>query len=118
MTSRSHTLAAACVERRGSWRPQSRLFLWTVFPFVWILLTSLKNAGDIISVPPKFVFKPTFDNYAALVLGEQQGQYASARPDFPRYLPEQHDHLDRRRDAVARWPAFPPPTRWPASPSH
>jgi multiple sugar transport system permease protein len=62
------------------------LFLWTVFPFIWILLTSLKNAGDIISVPPKFVFKPTFDNYAALVLGEHRAEYASARPDFPRYF--------------------------------
>ena len=47
------------------------LLVWTVFPFVWILLTSLKSSGDIISVPPKFVFTPTFDNYAALVLGEQ-----------------------------------------------
>jgi multiple sugar transport system permease protein len=62
------------------------LLIWTVFPFVWILLTSLKSPGDIISVPPKFVFAPTTDNYAALVLGEQHGQYASARPDFPRFF--------------------------------
>ena len=44
------------------------LLLWTVFPFAWILLTSIKNPGDIISVPPKFVFTPTIDNYAALSL--------------------------------------------------
>jgi multiple sugar transport system permease protein len=62
------------------------LLFWTVFPFVWILLTSLKSPGDIISVPPKFVFAPTFDNYAALVIGEQRGQYASTRPDFPRFF--------------------------------
>jgi multiple sugar transport system permease protein len=62
------------------------LLLWTVFPFVWILLTSLKNPGDIISVPPKFVFTPTTDNYAALVIGEQRGQYASTRPDFPLFF--------------------------------
>ncbi len=62
------------------------LIVWTVFPFLWILLTSLKNPGDILSVPPKFVFSPTFDNYAALVLGEQHGQYASTRPDFPRFF--------------------------------
>src|SRR5205814_2858824 len=37
------------------------LLFWTVFPFVWILLTSLKSPGDIISVPPKFAFAPTFD---------------------------------------------------------
>ncbi len=62
------------------------LLVWTAFPFVWILLTSLKSPGDIISVPPKFVFTPTFDNYAALVIGEQRGQYASTRPDFPRFF--------------------------------
>ena len=62
------------------------LLAWTVFPFVWILLTSLKNPGDIISVPPTFVFTPTFDNYAALVMGEQRGQYSSTRPDFPLFF--------------------------------
>jgi multiple sugar transport system permease protein len=62
------------------------LVLWTVFPFIWILLTSLKSPGDMLSVPPKFVFTPTTDNYAALVIGEQRGQYASARPDFPRFF--------------------------------
>jgi multiple sugar transport system permease protein len=62
------------------------LLIWTVFPFFWILLTSLKSPGDIISVPPKFVFTPTTDNYAALVIGEQRGQYASTRPDFPRFF--------------------------------
>ncbi len=62
------------------------LLVWTVFPFFWILLTSLKSPGDIITVPPKFLFAPTTDNYAALVLGEQRGQYASARPDFPRFF--------------------------------
>ena len=62
------------------------LLVWTVFPFIWILLTSLKSPGDIISVPPKFAFTPTFDNYAALVIGEQRGQYSSTRPDFPLFF--------------------------------
>jgi multiple sugar transport system permease protein len=62
------------------------LLIWTVFPFVWILLTSLKSSADIISVPPKLVFTPTFDNYAALVMGEQRGQYSSTRPDFPLFF--------------------------------
>jgi multiple sugar transport system permease protein len=62
------------------------LLAWTVFPFIWILLTSLKSPGDIISVPPTFVFTPTFDNYAALVMGEQRGQYSSTRPDFPLFF--------------------------------
>ena len=62
------------------------LLFWTVFPFVWILLTSLKSPGDILSVPPKFVFAPTVDNYLALVMGEQHGQYSSTRPDFPLFF--------------------------------
>jgi multiple sugar transport system permease protein len=62
------------------------LLAWTVFPFFWILLTSLKSPGDMLSVPPKFLFEPTLENYAALVLGEQRGQYASTRPDFPRFF--------------------------------
>lgn len=62
------------------------LVVWTVFPFFWILLTSLKSPTDILSVPPQFVFTPTLENYAALVVGEQRGQYASTRPDFPLFF--------------------------------
>jgi multiple sugar transport system permease protein len=62
------------------------LLVWTLFPFVWILLTSLKSPGDIISVPPKFVFTPTIDNYLALVIGEHRGEYSSTRPDFPMFF--------------------------------
>jgi multiple sugar transport system permease protein len=62
------------------------LLVWTVFPFIWILLTSLKGPQDMLSVPPAFVFTPTFDNYAALVMGEQRGQISSTRPDFPLFF--------------------------------
>lgn len=62
------------------------LLVWTLFPFVWILLTSLKGPGDMLSVPPKFVFTPTIDNYAALIIGEQRGEYSSTRPDFPLFF--------------------------------
>lgn len=62
------------------------LVVWTVFPFFWILLTSLKSPQDMLAVPPQFVFTPTLDNYAALVVGEQRGQYASTRPDFPLFF--------------------------------
>jgi len=56
------------------------LLVWTVFPFLWILLTSLKGPGDIISVPPTSCSRRQTDNYAALVMGEQSGQRASTRP--------------------------------------
>ncbi len=33
-------------------------------------------------MPPKFIFTPTTANYAALVIGEQRGQYASTASGF------------------------------------
>jgi len=41
----------------------------TVFPFAWILLTSLKGPGDpIFSVPPQFIpTDPTLDNYGRVL---------------------------------------------------
>lgn len=58
------------------------LVAWTVFPFFWILLTSLKQPLDVIAAPPKILFTPTTENYGALFIGQQRGLYASARPDF------------------------------------
>ena len=62
------------------------LVVWTVFPFFWILLTSLKQPLDVIAAPPKIVFSPTTDNYRAIFIGQQRGLYASARPDFPHFF--------------------------------
>jgi multiple sugar transport system permease protein len=62
------------------------LVVWTVFPFAWILLTSLKQPLDIIAAPPTLVFTPTTDNYAAIFIGKQKGLYSSTRPDFPLFF--------------------------------
>lgn len=62
------------------------LVLWTVFPFFWILLTSLKHPLDVIAAPPKLIFDPTTENYRAIFIGQQRGLYASARPDFPLFF--------------------------------
>lgn len=63
------------------------LVTWTLFPFLWILLTSLKSPTDIVAVPPTFTFTPTLDNYWALMFGEQSGGGVSTtRPDFPRFF--------------------------------
>lgn len=42
----------------------------TIFPFLWMLMSSFKTQVDIISWPPKFVFSPTMLNYQK-VFGEQ-----------------------------------------------
>lgn len=61
------------VERRRRWPETAAWYLvlmliavLTAFPFVWILLTSIKGPGDaIFSVPPQFIpSEPTLANYA------------------------------------------------------
>lgn len=42
----------------------------TIFPFLWMLMSSFKTQVDIISWPPKFVFSPTLINFEK-VFGEQ-----------------------------------------------
>ncbi|MFA7113364.1 MAG: carbohydrate ABC transporter permease, partial [Sphaerochaeta sp.] len=34
-----------------------------LFPFIWMLMSSFKTQVDIISWPPKFIFKPVMQNY-------------------------------------------------------
>ena len=46
------------------------ILVLTLFPFLWMLLSSFKTQVDIISWPPKFVFGPTMQNYYK-VFGEQ-----------------------------------------------
>jgi multiple sugar transport system permease protein len=59
-------------------------FTFAVFPFIWILGMSLKAPLDVISDPPKIIFEPTLDNYAA-VLGQVRSERGvSARTDIPR----------------------------------
>jgi multiple sugar transport system permease protein len=43
----------------------------TIFPFLWMLLSSFKSQVDIIAWPPKFIFEATLRNYQK-VFGEQQ----------------------------------------------
>jgi ABC-type glycerol-3-phosphate transport system permease component len=35
----------------------------SLFPIAWMIITSFKPADDIMVYPPRFVFKPTLDNY-------------------------------------------------------
>ncbi len=46
--------------------------IFALFPLFWIFLMSIKKPIDIIATPPKFVFTPTFENYADVL----------SRPDF------------------------------------
>jgi multiple sugar transport system permease protein len=36
------------------------------FPVLWIVLTAFKSYSDALSVPPKFIFTPTLDNFISV----------------------------------------------------
>ena len=40
--------------------------LWSLFPIVFIVLSSFKPGRDIFAVPPKWIFEPTFAHYLDL----------------------------------------------------
>jgi multiple sugar transport system permease protein len=42
------------------------LLFWSLFPIVFIVMSSLKPGQEIFAVPPVYVFTPTFEHYAAL----------------------------------------------------
>lgn len=42
------------------------ILLWSLFPIVFIVMSSLKPGADIFAVPPKYVFAPTFQHYVEL----------------------------------------------------
>lgn len=37
-----------------------------LLPLLWVFLLSLKNHADILAWPPKFIFRPTMENYKAI----------------------------------------------------
>lgn len=38
--------------------------IWALFPIIWVILTSLKNNAQALSVPPQIIFRPTGANYS------------------------------------------------------
>jgi multiple sugar transport system permease protein len=39
------------------------VLIFTIFPIVWMLLTSIKDEADILTLPPRIFFNPTLKNY-------------------------------------------------------
>lgn len=39
------------------------LFIFAVFPIAWMVSTAFKHKNDVFSVPPKFIFSPTLENF-------------------------------------------------------
>ncbi|PMS11483.1 carbohydrate ABC transporter permease [Trinickia caryophylli] len=40
------------------------IFLSSVFPFYWMVTTSLKHQADALAYPPRWIFEPTLSHYA------------------------------------------------------
>ena len=38
-----------------------------MFPVVWLITTSLKSRVEAFKIPPSFIFRPTFESYAAVL---------------------------------------------------
>lgn len=43
------------------------LLTFTLFPFIWIVLTSIKSQRDLFAIPPLFIFKPTTEHWQKLI---------------------------------------------------
>lgn len=46
-----------------------------LFPFVWMLLSSFKTQAQIMTMPPKWIFTPTFRNYTEVFGDQAFGKY-------------------------------------------
>ncbi|MTI81083.1 MAG: carbohydrate ABC transporter permease [Firmicutes bacterium] len=49
--------------------------VWALLPIVWMVLSSLKTEAGMFSMPPKFIFKPTFSTYAFMFDEGNFGQF-------------------------------------------
>ncbi|HEX5850199.1 MAG TPA: carbohydrate ABC transporter permease [Rubrobacter sp.] len=45
------------------------ILLWTLVPVLWMLISSFKSLGDVLSPTPLLMFEPTLANYISLVSG-------------------------------------------------
>ena len=54
------------------------LALLVLSPFLWLLVMSFKTNAEIFRFPPRLVFPPTLDNYAALWSSEFRGSFLNS----------------------------------------
>lgn len=63
--------------------------IFYLIPVYWIIATSLKQWPDIFAMPPKFIFKPTLDNYIGLMTIRSMtpdGPQIVSASEYPRQL--------------------------------
>ncbi|HWL89584.1 MAG TPA: hypothetical protein VNO21_27460, partial [Polyangiaceae bacterium] len=67
--------------RRQTLRTIRSIAAWIVafamfFPILWMLLTSFKSELDAFSMPPRFAFEPTLENYRTIFARANYMHYA------------------------------------------
>lgn len=62
--------------------------LFMLFPILWMVISSFKAPADILTMPSRWFFVPTLDNYRAVLFGQQKiaGGTFPQVPDFPKHL--------------------------------
>ena len=60
--------------------------IFTIFPFFWAFITSLKPPVQAADIPPKIVFKPDFSNYVAVLFGGKGGFYTIVQEGFFKFF--------------------------------
>ena len=51
------------------------------FPVLWIILTAFKSHTDALSIPPKFLFTPTLENFVGVFSRAYQRGGEAVRAD-------------------------------------
>ena len=51
------------------------LMIFTLFPLYYLFLTSVKPAGVMFDVPPKFFFSPSFSEYVNMIVNHKYYRY-------------------------------------------
>ncbi len=57
-----------------------------LIPIYWIIATSFKPYKDIFAMPPKFIFKPTMDNYRGLMTEQSKAGEILGMSSYPGQL--------------------------------
>lgn len=57
-----------------------------LIPIYWIIATSFKPYKDIFAMPPKFIFKPTMDNYVGLMTEQSKAGKILGMSSYPGQL--------------------------------
>ncbi len=56
--------------------------LFALFPILWVGMMSFKSHRDIVSPTPEILFRPTLENYRAILPRSQEGPHETGRMDF------------------------------------